>query len=122
MSRLPVSGAFHTPYMQSAQEDLNNILHKIEINTTPLNNPDFKVYSNVTGMPFKTTDNIRELLVQQICEPVKWKDIIQDVNVMFKEKRLDNILELGPGNNLKSILGKVNRRAVRVTQSLDLNS
>jgi len=122
LSRLPVSGAFHTPYMESAQEGLNDILHKIEINTAPLENPDFKVYSNVTGKPFESTDNIRDLLVKQICEPVKWTNIIQDVNLMFKEKKLDSILELGPGNNLQSILGKVNRRAIRVTQSLDLNS
>ena len=119
---MPVSGAFHTPYMKSAQDELNNILHKVEIDTTPLQNQDFKLYSNVTGEPFNPTDNIRDLLTRQICEPVKWTNIIQDINQMFMSKQLDGILELGPSNNLKSILSKVNRRTLRVTQSLDLNS
>ena len=124
---VPVSGAFHTKYMRTAQEELNDILHKIKILKPEEVTSNCDVYSNVTGRPFVDVDgveDIRNLLTRQICETVRWSDVIENVNNLFvgaKEKKsVDQILELGPGNQLKSMLSKVNRKLVRVTESVDL--
>ena len=120
--------------MRPAQDALNDILHKIEIRETSVtdNKEKFEcdVYSNVTGNPFghshdnnNDNDDIRDLLTRQLCETVRWCDVMKGVN-----KRVDggdhvgNILELGPGNQLKSILSKMNRKLVRNTKTIDLST
>ena len=125
MNPLNVSGAFHTKHMQSAQDELDNILHKIKILRPEQVNSD--VYSNVTGRPFGEKDDVRNLLTRQLCETVRWSDVMNDVNDRFTGCRKNDarrdvnaILELGPGNQLKTMLSKVNRKLIRITKSIDL--
>lgn len=125
MNPLNVSGAFHTKHMKSAQDELDHILHKIKLSGPEEVNSD--VYSNVTGRPFCGDDDIRDLLTRQLCETVRWADVMNDVNNRFTgcgkncgKENVNAILELGPGNQLKSMLSKVNRKLVRITKSIDL--
>jgi len=119
ITRNSQSGAFHTKYMEPAQEEFNEVLEKIKIGF-PRNG--LLMYSNVTGKPYgdeTDSSDIKELLVRQLCEVVKWSDILAAVNRHFVECRIEKIYELGPGRQMKSMLGKVNRKMIRSTESFD---
>ena len=65
---LAVSGAFHTPLMAKASEALEKALDAAKISM-----PSITVYSNVTGKPYESVDQIRALLKRQLLEPVRWE-------------------------------------------------
>jgi [acyl-carrier-protein] S-malonyltransferase len=65
--QLKVAGAFHTPLMQPAAENMANELQKVEFAE-----PAFPVVSNVTAQPVCGPHEIRELLVRQIVCPTRW--------------------------------------------------
>ena len=71
---LNVSGAFHTPYMESAQAALSKTLDESDIQM-----PSIQVYSNVTGKPYTSVDEIKTLLKRQLLEPVKWEQGTKDL-------------------------------------------
>ena len=108
-----VSGAFHTVHMQPAQEAFRRALEKVT--WLPGN---LCSYSNVTGQPYTKEDNMVDLLVRQLCEPVKWNCILNDIMEKFDNKKLTKLIEIGPGRQLKTMVGKVNRRAVRFTENV----
>jgi len=70
--RLNVSGAFHSPLMQTAQDGLTEILA-----ITPMRDPAFPVYANVDGAPVTTAAGARERLVRQLTSPVRWTEEVQ---------------------------------------------
>ncbi len=98
---LVVSGAFHSPLMQAAQDGLKNVLDAIEIQ-----NPDIPVYSNVEAAPVQDGDRIRQLLVQQLTKPVLWQTIIENMIADGYQP----FYEIGPGKVLKGLQKRINRQ------------
>ncbi|KAL1508509.1 hypothetical protein AB1Y20_004610 [Prymnesium parvum] len=107
---LNVSGAFHTPYMASAQAKLSQVLDEAEVQM-----PSLVVYSNVTGMPYESVDEIKLLLKRQLLEPVKWeqgtKHLIEQGHAAY--------IEPGPGKQLKAMMRRINQQAWAKMMSLE---
>ncbi len=97
---LNVSGAFHTEYMKAASDSLNKVL-----DATDIKMPSIKVYSNVTGKPYTSVDEIKSLLKRQLLEPVKWeqgtKDLITGGHSQY--------VEPGPGKQLKAMMRRIDQ-------------
>lgn len=98
--KLKVGGAFHSPLMQPAQEELAEAIEKAEVKT-----PICPVYQNVDGKPHTDPKEIKENLVKQLTAPVRWT---QDVEAMIADGA-DEFIELGPGNVLQGLVKKINR-------------
>lgn len=97
---LQVGGAFHSPLMASAGEEL-----KKAIEQTPFQTPLCPVYQNVDALPHTNSEEIKQLLIQQLTAPVRWTQIVQNmINDGF-----NNFVECGPGNVLQGLVKKVNR-------------
>lgn len=94
---LPVSGAFHSPLMQSAAINMVDV-----INNTKFAMPDVNVISNLTACEYTNTDEIKDLLIKQITNTVKWQE---GVCYMF-EKGVTNFVEVGFGNVLSGLVKK----------------
>lgn len=99
VKELPVSGAFHSPLMESARARLKDALDKTKISDARI-----PVYANVTSKPVQKADNIRELLYQQLTSPVRWEEIIQNMIA----DGASTFLELGPGRVLQGLAKRIN--------------
>eukprot|EP00216_Chloropicon_sp_CCMP2111_P006015 CAMPEP_0198235850 /NCGR_PEP_ID=MMETSP1446-20131203/1725_1 /TAXON_ID=1461542 ORGANISM="Unidentified sp, Strain CCMP2111" /NCGR_SAMPLE_ID=MMETSP1446 /ASSEMBLY_ACC=CAM_ASM_001112 /LENGTH=537 /DNA_ID=CAMNT_0043917239 /DNA_START=83 /DNA_END=1696 /DNA_ORIENTATION=+ len=104
-----VSGAFHTSLMGSAGEALANVLKDVTFS-----DPRIPVYSNVTGMPFKSKDEIPELLKRQLCEPVRWEDTVK----AMIESGKTQMHELGPGKQIKAMVKRINNNCWKNFQNV----
>lgn len=95
---LNVSGAFHSPLMQPAREELAQA-----ITSTTFTTPRCPVYQNVDAMPHTCPKEIRENLVAQLTSPVRWtasiKKMLADGATEF--------IECGPGNVLQGMIKKI---------------
>lgn len=100
---LTVAGAFHTPIMQSAVPKLAAALESIDLKPTRI-----PVYSNVDAQPHQSPDEIRQLLVKQVCGPVLWEE---SVNRMLTDG-IEEFYEIGVGRVLRGILKRINRKIV----------
>lgn len=100
--RLAVAGAFHTQFMQSAQDRLRKALENTEIR-----NPRIPVWSNVTGKKHENPAEMRELLSRQVVEPVLWDQLVQDI----LGQNIASFYEVGPGKVLAGLLKRINRKA-----------
>lgn len=96
--RLRVRGAFHSKYMKPAQLALSTTLNEIELELPA----HVLLYSNVTGQPYTSVKEMRALLTKQICKPVQWHAILQDMTL---QEDITKFYELGPMNTL-SKMGK----------------
>ncbi|RKI42979.1 [acyl-carrier-protein] S-malonyltransferase [bacterium D16-51] len=101
--RLKVSGPFHTKMLQPAAERLGPELEKMHI--SPMEIP---VYTNVNAKEVASEKDIIPILTKQICCPVRFSDIIQNMH----ERGADTFIELGPG---KALCGFVKRTLKGVT-------
>lgn len=104
--RLPVSGAFHTKLMSSAQKPVRDVLKDMTLSA-----PEIPVYSNVTASRFRHAGRIAESLQKQIVYPVKWE---QTMHVMYSRPQGEDFpssFEAGPGNQLGMMLKSVNLKA-----------
>ena len=99
---LAVAGAFHTPLMQSAVERLSNVLDQVE-----LKRPRVPVVSNVDAEPHEDPQEIRELLVKQIVNPVRWE---ASMRWLLEEKKVAQLYEIGPGRVLRGLLKRIDRK------------
>jgi [acyl-carrier-protein] S-malonyltransferase len=97
---LVVSGAFHSPLMESVQQELKSALTEIDIQTAK-----FPVYANVMAKPVKKANEIRELLYKQLTHPVRWVETIES---MISDGAND-FYEVGPGNVLAGLVKRINR-------------
>ncbi|MBM3935819.1 MAG: ACP S-malonyltransferase [Sphingomonadales bacterium] len=103
---LSVSGAFHSPYMQSAASALNAALASTEIRT-----PRCPVYQNVAPCESRIDPSlIREGLSRQLTETVQWT---QSIRAML-QGGANEFTELGPGKVLQGLLRKIDRQAIFV--------
>lgn len=93
---LAVSGGFHSPFMDSASEGFSKVLESFDIKL-----PDIKVYANYDASLY--TKNPKEVLPQQINNPVRWKNIIKDMS----SNGFDTFIEVGPGKVLSGLVKKI---------------
>jgi [acyl-carrier-protein] S-malonyltransferase len=98
---LPVAGAFHTPLMDSAVQELAATLANV-----PLRSPRIPVISNVDAQPHSDPEEIRALLVQQVVSPVRWEDSMR----ALIGRGCDHFFEIGPGRVLAGLLKRIDRK------------
>ncbi len=98
--KLPVGGAFHSPLMLPAQEELS-----IAINQTNFKNPICPIFQNVDALPYTNPEQIRENLIKQLTNPVKWTMTIE--NMMAHGAK--HFVEVGPGSVLQGLITKIDR-------------
>ena len=97
---LPVGGAFHSPLMQPAKEELSEAINKTTFHT-----PFCPVYQNVVAKAVVDPDEIKANLNVQLTGPVKWT---QTITEMIADGA-DVFTECGPGKVLQGLIGKINR-------------
>ena len=97
--KLPVGGAFHSPLMQPAAEDL-----KAAILKTDFHNPFCPIYQNVTAKAETNPETIRENLLKQLTAPVRWTQSVQNMIA----DGATQFFEFGPGDVLKGMIRKIN--------------
>lgn len=99
---LPVGGAFHSPLMEPAREEL-----AAAIENTPFSSPKCPIYQNVTANAVINENDIKKNLISQLTAPVRWTQSVQqmiaDGATVFTE--------VGPGNVLQGLVKKINRDA-----------
>ncbi|OBX25706.1 ACP S-malonyltransferase [Gelidibacter algens] len=99
---LPVGGAFHSPLMEPAREEL-----AAAIENTPFSKPNCPIYQNVTAKAVINENDIKANLMSQLTAPVRWTQSVQqmiaDGAVLFTE--------VGPGNVLQGLVKKIDREA-----------
>ncbi len=97
---LPVGGAFHSPLMEPAREELADA-----IENTTFNEPNCPIYQNVTATAVKSAAEIKNNLIAQLTAPVKWTQTIQQ---MIADGGTE-FTEVGPGKVLQGLMRKINR-------------
>jgi [acyl-carrier-protein] S-malonyltransferase len=97
---LQVGGAFHSPLMEPAREEL-----AAAIEATTFNTPSCPVYQNVTAQGVTNPEEIKKNLVAQLTAPVKWTQIMQQ---MIADGATE-VVEVGPGTVLQGLFKKVDR-------------
>ena len=97
---LPVGGAFHSPLMEPAREEL-----AAAIQATTFNQPICPVYQNVTACAVSSPDEIKKNLLVQLTAPVKWTQTMQQ---MITDSASE-VIEVGPGKVLQGLFKKVDR-------------
>jgi [acyl-carrier-protein] S-malonyltransferase len=98
---LAVAGAFHTPLMQPAVENLADALANAKLQP-----PRIPVISNVDAQPHFNPDTIRQVLIQQIVAPVEWEGSMR----YLLAEGFDAFWEVGPGRALRSLLKRIDRK------------
>jgi [acyl-carrier-protein] S-malonyltransferase len=97
--RLPVSGAFHSPLMESAFRGLAEAL-----SAASFSNPRFDVYANVNAEPVTSADRAKELLLQQLARPVRWTDEVRAMGERYPDALY---VEMGTGSVLVGLVKKI---------------
>ena len=97
---LPVGGAFHSPLMQPAKEDLSEAIENTKFNT-----PFSPVYQNVVAKAVTHPAEIKSNLIAQLTGPVKWT---QTVERMIADGATE-FTECGPGKVLQGLVAKINK-------------
>ena len=97
--RLPVGGAFHSPLMEPAREELAKAIAE-----APFHTPKCPIYQNVDAKPYTDAELIKSNLIAQLTSPVRWTYIVKQM----LEDGIEEFTELGPGNVLQGLVKKVN--------------
>ena len=97
--KLKVGGAFHSPLMEPAGEELKKAIHAVLFQV-----PDVPVYQNVSTQGEMDPEKIKTHLIAQLTAPVKWTQSVQNMMVAGA----DDFTELGPGNVLQGLIKKIN--------------
>lgn len=100
---LPVGGAFHSPLMEPAREELADA-----IKGTHFSDPKCPVYQNVDAKGYSDVDSIKKNLVLQLTSPVRWTQSVQN---MISDGA-SSFTECGPGKVLQGLVKKVDREMV----------
>ncbi|CAH8282463.1 [acyl-carrier-protein] S-malonyltransferase [Mariniflexile fucanivorans] len=106
---LPVGGAFHSPLMEPAREEL-----AAAIENTTFSKPNCPIYQNVTANAVIDEAAIKANLISQLTAPVRWTQSVQQM--ITDGARL--FTEVGPGNVLQGLVKKINREAQTASASL----
>ena len=100
---LPVGGAFHSPLMEPACEELERAIEAAKFNV-----PKCPVYQNVDAKPHIDPNEIKQNLISQLTAPVRWTQIVESMSA----DGINRYLELGPGNVLQGLIRKISAEAV----------
>lgn len=106
---LPVGGAFHSPLMEPAREEL-----AAAIANTPFNVPDCPVYQNVTTTGVTDPEQIKINLIAQLTAPVKWTQSVQ----RMVADGATRFIEVGPGKVLQGLVKKIHPEAEALSAEL----
>ena len=98
--KLPVGGAFHSPLMESAKNELKNA-----IDHTLFSHPICPIYQNVSGEAVIDAEQIKANLIAQLTAPVKWTQSMKNI---LENKNIE-VIEVGPGKVLQGLFKKVDR-------------
>lgn len=98
---LPVGGAFHSPLMEPAREELAKA-----IEATTFNQPSCPIYQNVTASAVTDPEAIKANLIAQLTAPVKWTQTVKQM----MEDGVSSFTEVGPGKVLQGLVKKVDRK------------
>ena len=107
---LPVGGAFHSPLMEPAREQL-----AAAIEDTTFNTPDCPIYQNVTAKAVQDTAEIKNNLIAQLTAPVRWTQSVEQMILDGAQQ----FIEVGPGKVLQGLVKKINRDANTCAASLE---
>ncbi|MGJ5641840.1 ACP S-malonyltransferase [Formosa sp. S-31] len=110
---LPVGGAFHSPMMEPAREELATA-----IKNTTFSKPNCPIYQNVTASAITDENEIKENLISQLTAPVKWT---QSVQQMIADGAT-HFTEVGPGKVLQGLVKKINRDAQTASATFEIES
>jgi [acyl-carrier-protein] S-malonyltransferase len=99
---LPVGGAFHSPLMEPAREELEKA-----IENTLFGTPTCPVYQNVDAMPYTDATTIKKNLINQLTSPVRWTQTIQKMAADGATR----FTEVGPGKVLQGLVNKIAKEA-----------
>ena len=97
---LKVSGAFHSPLMQPAKDELQAAIEKTTFKT-----PKCPVYQNVDAKPHTDAEEIKLNLIAQLTSPVRWTASVQ---TMIHDGA-DDFTECGPGKALQGMIGRIDK-------------
>lgn len=92
---LPVSGAFHSPLMEPALVGL-----KEKVNNIEFNDAKFPVYSNYTAKPTTVASELKENILLQLTNPVRWTDTLNNM----ADDGVNDFIEVGPGKVLQGLV------------------
>ncbi len=106
---LPVSGAFHTPYMEPARDRLREAIESVEFRS-----PDHPVYANVDAIGHEVAGDWPALLSSQLTSPVRWKQTLHQLDAAG----FTTFVEVGPG----SVLTGMAKRTIKEATTFAINS
>lgn len=95
---LPVGGAFHSPLMESARQELAAAIEDADFKT-----PICPVYQNVDAAPHTSSEEIKANLIAQLTAPVRWTQIVEHMT----SDGITEYVELGPGTVLQGLISKI---------------
>ncbi len=108
--KLNVGGAFHSPLMDPARQELAVIIEK-----TKFLDPICPIYQNVTGQAVKNAEIIKGNLISQLTSPVRWTETMNNMLA----NGMDEYIEVGPGKVLQGLLKKVDRKIRSYSASIE---
>jgi [acyl-carrier-protein] S-malonyltransferase len=97
---LAVAGAFHTEIMRPADQRCAEALAEV-----PMRKPRIPVISNVDALSHDDPEEIRQILVRQVLQPVRWEDSMRNLI----QQGFDQFYEVGPGRVLRGLLRRIDR-------------
>ncbi|XP_029672877.1 probable malonyl-CoA-acyl carrier protein transacylase, mitochondrial [Formica exsecta] len=106
LTRLPVSGAFHTKLMEPALKSFGKMLYTIEFD-----NPRCQVYSNYKAYPYRNPKIIKKYLLKQIVSPLKWEQSMQLLYNRPPGTAFPRTFDVGSGGRMATILKLINAKA-----------
>lgn len=98
VKELVVSGAFHSPLMEAAKEEL-----KKAIDAAPFHDARVPVYTNVSGRPVKSAGEIKNALILQLTNPVRWQESV----INMSNDGVTKFVEIGPGKVLQGLVKRI---------------
>ena len=105
---LNVSGAFHSPLMSPARENLAEMINSLEISDTV-----YPVFTNVDAKPVTKAIDIKSSLIRQLENPVLWAKSVLEM----KNKGINHFIEVGPGKVLQGLNKRIDRSII--SQNVD---
>ncbi len=98
---LQVSGAFHSPMMESVKEGFASVIEDITVSDAQI-----PVYSNVSALPVTEADEIKNAMIHQLTSPVRWTETIYNMI----DDGVEKAYEVGPGNVLAGLVKRTDDR------------
>ena len=104
--QLPVSAPFHCSLMEKATENMRGPLNNLSIEPVGVN-----IVSNVTALAVNEPSKIKELLIKQIENRVRWRESI----LKMIDEGVDNFIEIGPGKVLAGLIKRINKQVKTIS-------